>query len=42
MGKIKAPESPEAFQPNANLEAALDNLKKAIGIAEAQRRGRGS
>jgi hypothetical protein len=42
MGKMKAPESPQAFQPNANLEAALDRLKRAIGKAEAQRGGRGS
>jgi membrane peptidoglycan carboxypeptidase len=39
MGKIKAPES---LQPNANLEAALERLKEAIGKAEAQRTGRGS
>ena len=39
MGQMKAPES---FQPNANLERALDKLKRAIGIAEAQRGGGGS
>jgi hypothetical protein len=42
MGKITAPESPEASQPNTNLEAALDRLKRAIGKAGAQREGRGS
>lgn len=41
MGKMIAPESPKAFQPNANLEAALDKLMRAIGIAETQRGGRG-
>jgi hypothetical protein len=42
MGEMKAPESPKAFQLNPNLERALDNLKRAIGKAEAQRGGRGS
>jgi hypothetical protein len=39
MGKIQ---TPEFVQPNANLEAALDRLREAIGKAGAKREGSGS
>jgi hypothetical protein len=39
MGENTCDRPPAPFVPNANLEAALDRLKRAIGIAEAKRGG---
>jgi hypothetical protein len=41
MGEKRFGLPPRISIPNANLEAALDRLQKAIGIAEAKRGGRG-